>query len=84
MANLTKLSSTQVKHGDKTLQEILDGTISGQMYGDAEVKAIFYNAVHISENLTILAGTNGGSFGEIIIDDGYTVTVEDGSVWSIV
>jgi hypothetical protein len=56
----------------------------GQMYGNAQKKAIFYNNTNISENVTILAGTNGGSFGPITIDDGFAVTIEPGSVWSIV
>jgi hypothetical protein len=56
----------------------------GQMYGNAQKKAIFYNNTNIAENLTILAGTNGGTFGPITIDNGFSVTVEAGSVWSIV
>jgi hypothetical protein len=55
----------------------------GQMYGQAQTKAIFYNSTNIAENVTILAGTNGGSFGPVTIDNGFTVTVEPGSVWSI-
>ena len=42
----------------------------GQMLGSAATKAIFYNSNTISENLTIAAGTNGGSFGPITIADG--------------
>jgi hypothetical protein len=56
----------------------------GQMYGNALIKGIFYNNTNIGENVTILAGTNGGTFGPITIDNGFTVTVESGSVWSIV
>jgi len=56
----------------------------GQMYGQALVKGIFYNNTNISENITVLAGTNGGTFGPVIVDSGFTVTVESGSVWSIV
>lgn len=56
----------------------------GQMLGLAETKAIFFNAQTITEDLTIKAGTNGGSFGPMGINDGVTVTIEDGAVWSIV
>jgi hypothetical protein len=56
----------------------------GQMLGQAAVKAIFFNNTNISEDLTVLAGTNGGTFGPVTIDDGKTVTIEDGSVWSVV
>lgn len=60
-----------------------DGIGGGQMYGLAQVKGIFYNAQVIDEDLTVLAGQNGGSFGPITVADGRTVTVENGSVWSI-
>lgn len=56
----------------------------GQMYGTAQRKAIFFNSKTIAENLTVVAGDNGGSFGPITINDGFTVTIEDGAVWSIV
>jgi hypothetical protein len=56
----------------------------GQMVGQAVVKAIFFNNTNISENLTVVAGTNGGTFGPVTIDAGKTVTIEGGSVWSIV
>jgi len=56
----------------------------GQMYGTAQVKAIFYNSTTIGENLTVKTGENGGSFGPVTVNNGFTVTVEAGSVWSIV
>lgn len=56
----------------------------GQMLGQAPVKAIFFNNTNISEDLTVVAGTNGGTFGPVTIDSGNTVTIEDGSTWSIV
>ena len=56
----------------------------GQMYGTAQRKAIFFNSKTIAENLTVLSIDNGGSFGPIDIADGFTVTIEDGAVWSIV
>lgn len=56
----------------------------GQMYGAAQVKAIFYNAATIGENLTVKTGENGGTFGPVTINNGFAVTVEPGGVWSIV
>lgn len=56
----------------------------GQMLGTVANKAIFYNNTNITEDLTLPAGSNGGSFGPITIDSGKTVTISDGSVWSIV
>ena len=56
----------------------------GQMVGSAQTKAIFFNAITIAENLTIAAGTNGGSFGPVEVANGFEVTVPNGSNWSIV
>lgn len=56
----------------------------GQYFGSAVVKAIAYNANTISENITVTAGNNGISAGPITISDGYTVTLETDSVWTIV
>jgi hypothetical protein len=55
----------------------------GQMLGNASVKAIHYNSQTIAENLTIAAGTNGLSAGPITINDGFSVTVSNGVVWSV-
>jgi len=56
----------------------------GQYFGTAAVKAIAYNANSIGENVTVTTGNNGLSAGPITISSGYTVTVESGSVWTIV
>ena len=56
----------------------------GQYFGSAAVKAIAYNSQTIAENVTVTAGNNGGSFGPITINSGFTVTVESGSTWMIV
>lgn len=56
----------------------------GQLLGNAVTKAIFYNNQHIAENLTVAAGTNGGTFGPVTINDGFSVTISTGCVWSIV
>lgn len=42
------------------------------------------NAQTITENYTIPTGYNGSSAGPITIPDGITVTISDGSAWSIV
>lgn len=59
-------------------------TASGQMLGNATVKAISYNAQSIGENITIPATVNAQSTGPITINDGYTVTISDGAVWVII
>ena len=57
---------------------------SGQMLGNAAVKAINYNSQTIGENLTVASGTNAMSAGPITISNGFAVTVSDGCVWSII
>ena len=59
-------------------------TGGGQMLGQALIKAIHYNNQIIDEDLTVKAGTNGGSFGPVTINNGRTVTIESGAVWSII
>ena len=56
----------------------------GQLLGNSSVKPIFYNSQNISEDITIPGTTNAMTAGPITIDDGFTVTVEDGATWSIV
>ncbi len=41
------------------------------------------NAITIDEDITMPANTNGTTAGPITISDGYTVTIEDGSTWTI-
>ena len=41
------------------------------------------NAITIDENITIPQNTNGTTAGPITISDGYTVTIEDGSTWTV-
>ena len=55
----------------------------GQMFGNALVKAVSYNAQTISENITVTAGLNAYSVGDITINNGYTMTIENGSVYKI-
>ncbi len=55
----------------------------GQMLGAAATKAIFFNANTIDEDLTVVTGTNGGSFGPVSVNSGRTVDIEPGAVWSI-
>ncbi len=93
----TKVSQSITVSGGGISEAPVDGTIygrkdaswepvgaGGQMLGTVVNKAIFYNNTNITEDLTVPTGSNGGSFGPITIDNGKTVTVESGSVWSIV
>lgn len=55
----------------------------GQMFGNALVKAVSYNAQVIAENITVTAGLNAYSVGDITINNGVTFTVNDTSVYKI-
>ena len=53
--------------------------------GGGLLNAVFFeNDQHVTDDYTISAGKNAGSFGPVIIDSGVTVTVPTGSVWTIV
>jgi hypothetical protein len=69
---------------DGTAWGAIGGGGSGQMLGDAAVKAISYNAQTIAENLTVLSTYNALSVGPLSIDSGYTVTVESGARWVVI
>lgn len=55
----------------------------GQMLGSAANKAISYNAQSIAENITIPANTNAYSVGDVTLENGYTITISNGSVYKI-
>jgi len=57
---------------------------SGNWENDDYTDPIKLNEQLISANFTIPVGYNGLSAGPVTIDDGVTVTVSDGSAWSIV
>jgi len=91
----TKSSQALAAAGGGISEAPIDGTTyarkdaswvpsGGQMLGTVANKAIFYNNTNIAEDLTLPAGSNGMSAGPITVDDGYTVTVADGSAWSII
>jgi cold shock CspA family protein len=84
--------------GFQELDEIVDVEVSGASDGDFlrynsstskwenddYTDVIKLNGQTISANYTIPVGYNGISVGPITIADGVTVTVSDGSAWSIV
>lgn len=91
--NIFKNGSTPLEVGDiiagSLITVVYDGTQfqlqAGTGSGGASAGgSIFVNYQTVSSSYTIAAGQNGGSFGPITIADGVTVTVSDGSVWSIV
>lgn len=57
---------------------------AGAMGGGLANAVFFENDQSVTDNYTITAGKNAGSFGPITIDDGVTVTIPSDSAWTIV
>lgn len=71
----------------KSFEGYQDGAwaaVGGGASGAPQNPVFWENDIHVTGDYTITTGKNAGSFGPIIIDDGKTVTIPDGSVWSIV
>lgn len=56
---------------------------AGGARGGNTDKIFYENDITVTTNYTISTNKNAGSFGPITIADGVTVTIPDGSVWSI-
>jgi hypothetical protein len=52
--------------------------------GGAQAGAFYENDITLTQSYTITTSKNAGTFGPITIADGVTVTVPDGSTWSII
>lgn len=57
---------------------------AGAMGGGTSNAVFFENDQAVTDNYTISTGKNAGTFGPITINNGVTVTIPDGSVWTIV
>lgn len=87
-----KISNTTVINDSRGLENITNlKTVNGNsLLGTGDISAgasanVFWeNNATLSANYTISTNKNAGSFGPITIADGVTVTIPDGSVWSIV
>jgi hypothetical protein len=60
------------------------GALGGGATGGGSDEVFFQNGQFVTVNYTVPADKNAGSFGPITINDGITVTVPSGAVWSIV
>lgn len=63
---------------------IIWGSIGGGATGGGGDSIFYLNGQLVTANYTIAAGNNAGTFGPVGIASGVTVTIADGSVWSIV
>ena len=60
------------------------GSVGGGAVGGGSNTAFWENDTSITANYTITTGKNDGTFGPVTVADGISVTVPDGSEWSIV
>jgi hypothetical protein len=60
------------------------GGLGGGATGGGSDQIFIENGQTVTTNYTISALKNAGTFGPISIDDGVTVTIPDGSTWSII
>lgn len=61
------------------------GRITAASSGAAAVNGIFYlNSQNVASSYSVPGNKNAGTFGPITIDNGVTVTIETGAVWTIV
>jgi hypothetical protein len=81
--HLTETEKVNYDAYDTRITDLEGNTGSGQMLGDAEVKAISYNAQVIDEDITITTGLNAYSVGTVTLEDGRTITIEDGAEYKL-
>jgi microcystin-dependent protein len=60
------------------------GSVGGGATGAPGNPFIYENDIHVTANYSVTSGKNAMSAGPIIVDNGVTVTVPPGSVWSII
>ena len=60
------------------------GAVGGGASGAPGNPFIYENDIHVTANYSVTSGKNAMSAGPITVDNGVTVTVPPGSVWSVV
>ena len=60
------------------------GSVGGGATGGGADEIFVENGQTVTQNYTISAGKNAGTFGPVSINSGVTVTVPSGSVWTVV
>jgi hypothetical protein len=77
-------NTTQIATTAFVQSTVLVQSKKGYGTGASGEEAFFLNETTINTAYTVPANYNAGSFGPITTADGVTVTVSDGSAWSIV
>ena len=64
--------------------ESAQGTGGAGATGGGTDEVFYENDTTITANYTITSGKNAGTFGPVTIADGVTVTIPDGSTWTVI
>lgn len=60
------------------------GSVGGGATGGSTDRIFSLNGTNVTTSYSIPSNQNAGSFGPITINDGITVTIPDGSTWTVV
>jgi hypothetical protein len=60
------------------------GSVGGGATGGLNNAAFWENDINITSSYTITSGKNAGTFGPVTIANGVSITVPDGSMWTVV
>jgi len=67
----------------KTIQRNNDGSVYDASGGGTD-NIFFLNGITVTTNYTLPTNYNAGTFGPVTVNNGVTVTIPSGSVWTVV
>ncbi len=68
----------------RMIDYVRNASVAGGATGAGGDQIFYENGMNVTSNYTLTSNKNAGSFGPITINNGITVTVPSGAVWSIV
>jgi hypothetical protein len=80
---LSQISTNSVANNSLQTADIQAG-LTAQFVDSQSPSVIYYNGQNVTSNIVVSAIQNGFSAGPITINDGQSVTVTNGGVWTII
>jgi hypothetical protein len=80
---LSQIGSNAVANNSINSADIQVG-LTAQFVDSQSPSIIYYNGQNVTSNIVVTATLNGFSAGPITINDGQSVTVNPGGVWTII
>lgn len=80
---LSQIGSASVANNSLQTADIQAG-LTAQFVDSQTPSIIYYNGQNVTSNIVVSAVQNGFSAGPITINDGQSVTVTPGGVWTII